>query len=70
MKAPTPTDSQARRPAAFTLETEETARPSSAQKRAPRSFDTEASPAFHEATHRIRQLIFGRKHVSAGRAAA
>jgi NitT/TauT family transport system ATP-binding protein len=36
----------------------------------PRSFDTEASPAFHEATHRIRQLIFGRKHVSAGRAAA
>lgn len=43
MKAPTPTNSKARRPAAFTLETEETARPSSAQKRAPRSFDTEIS---------------------------
>jgi NitT/TauT family transport system ATP-binding protein len=36
----------------------------------PRSFDNEASPEFHAATHRIRQLIFGQKHVSAGRAAA
>lgn len=43
MKAPTQNDPQARRPAAFTLETEETARPSPAQKRAPRSFDTEIS---------------------------
>jgi len=43
MKAPTPNDPQARRPAAFTLETEETARPTVAQKRAPRSFDTEIS---------------------------
>jgi NitT/TauT family transport system ATP-binding protein len=36
----------------------------------PRSFDAEADPAFHEATHRIRQLIFGQKHAGAGRAAA
>ena len=43
MKAPTPNDPQARRPAAFTLETAETARPSVAQKHAPRSFDAEIS---------------------------
>ncbi|NDH62624.1 MAG: ABC transporter ATP-binding protein [Alphaproteobacteria bacterium] len=36
----------------------------------PRSFDNEASPEFHEATHRIRQLIFGQRHVGPGRAAA
>ncbi|MBM7325714.1 TIGR01620 family protein, partial [Agrobacterium sp. S2] len=43
MKAPTKNDPQTRRPAAFTLETEETARPSATQKRAPRSFDAEIS---------------------------
>jgi len=43
MKAPTQNDPQTRRPAAFTLETEETARPSATQKRAPRSFDAEIS---------------------------
>ena len=36
----------------------------------PRSFDNEANPAFHEATHRIRQLIFGQRNVGPGRAAA
>ena len=36
----------------------------------PRSFDTEGNSTFHEATHRIRQLIFGQRNVSAGRAAA
>ena len=43
MKAPTQNDPQTRRPAAFTLETEETARPSATQKRAPRSFDAETA---------------------------
>lgn len=43
MKAPTQNDPQTRRPAAFTLETEETTRPSATQKRAPRSFDAEIS---------------------------
>jgi len=36
----------------------------------PRSFDTEGNSTFHEATQRIRQLIFGQRNVSAGRAAA
>ena len=36
----------------------------------PRSFETEATPEFHEASHRIRQLIFGTRNVSSGRAAA
>ena len=36
----------------------------------PRSFETEAAPEFHEASHRIRQLIFGTRNVSPGRAAA
>jgi NitT/TauT family transport system ATP-binding protein len=35
----------------------------------PRSFDVEAQPAFQEATHRIRQLIFGNRNVAASRAA-
>ncbi|MBA4777818.1 MAG: TIGR01620 family protein, partial [Rhizobiales bacterium] len=43
MKVPTQNDPQTRRPAAFTLETEETARPAATQKRAPRSFDAEIS---------------------------
>ncbi|MGG2477813.1 TIGR01620 family protein, partial [Rhizobium sp. BR5] len=43
MKAPTQNDPQTRRPAAFTLETEETTRTITAQKRAPRSFDAEIS---------------------------
>ncbi|TAJ94951.1 MAG: ABC transporter ATP-binding protein [Reyranella sp.] len=36
----------------------------------PRSFETEASTEFHEASQRIRQLIFGTRHVGPGRAAA
>jgi len=36
----------------------------------PRSFETEATPQFHEASQRIRQLIFGTRHVGSGRAAA
>jgi NitT/TauT family transport system ATP-binding protein len=36
----------------------------------PRSFETEATPEFHEASQRIRQLIFGTRHVGSGRAAA
>ena len=36
----------------------------------PRSFETEATPEFHEASHSIRQLIFGTRNVSSGRAAA
>ena len=36
----------------------------------PRSFETEASPEFHESSQRIRQLIFGTRHVGPGRAAA
>jgi len=36
----------------------------------PRSFETEATPEFHEASHRIRKLIFGTRNVSSGRAAA
>ena len=36
----------------------------------PRSFETEATPEFHEASQRIRQLIFGTRHVGPGRAAA
>ena len=36
----------------------------------PRSFHVEGDAAFHEATRRIRQLIFGQRHVGAGRAAA
>ncbi|MDB5487224.1 MAG: transporter ATP-binding protein, partial [Reyranella sp.] len=34
------------------------------------SFETEATPEFHEASQRIRQLIFGTRHVGSGRAAA
>ena len=33
-------------------------------------FDTEGNSTYHEATQRIRQLIFGQRNVSAGRAAA
>ncbi len=36
----------------------------------PRSFETEATPEFHEASQRIRKLIFGTRHVGSGRAAA
>ena len=36
----------------------------------PRSFETEATPEFHEASQHIRQLIFGTRHVGSGRAAA
>ncbi len=36
----------------------------------PRSFETEASPEFFEASQRIRKLIFGGRHVGTGRAAA
>lgn len=36
----------------------------------PRSFHVEGDPAFHDASRRIRQLIFGSRHVDAGRAAA
>ena len=36
----------------------------------PRSFETEASAEFHDASHRVRQLIFGKRHVGPGRAAA
>ncbi|WP_439613305.1 ABC transporter ATP-binding protein [Reyranella sp.] len=36
----------------------------------PRSFATEATPEFHEASQHIRQLIFGTRHVGPGRAAA
>ena len=36
----------------------------------PRSFHVEGDPAFHEASSRIRHLIFGNRHVDAGRAAA
>jgi NitT/TauT family transport system ATP-binding protein len=36
----------------------------------PRSFHVESDPAFHEASRRIRQLIFGNRHVDPGRAAA
>jgi NitT/TauT family transport system ATP-binding protein len=36
----------------------------------PRSFHVEGDPAFHDASRRIRQLIFGNRHVHAGRAAA
>lgn len=36
----------------------------------PRSFETEATPEFHEASQHIRQLIFGTRHVGPGRAAA
>jgi len=36
----------------------------------PRSFETEATPEFHEASQHIRQLIFGTRPVGSGRAAA
>ena len=36
----------------------------------PRSFHVEGDPAFHDASRRIRQLIFGNRHVDPGRAAA
>jgi NitT/TauT family transport system ATP-binding protein len=36
----------------------------------PRSFESEATPEFHEASQHIRQLIFGTRHVGPGRAAA
>ena len=36
----------------------------------PRSFDVEGDQAFHDASRRIRQLIFGNRHVDPGRAAA
>ena len=36
----------------------------------PRSFQLEDSTAFHDASRRIRELIFGQRHVSPGRAAA
>jgi len=36
----------------------------------PRSFETEATPEFHEASQLIRKLIFGTRHVGSGRAAA
>jgi len=36
----------------------------------PRSLEPEATPEFHEASQRIRQLIFGTRHVGPGRAAA
>jgi NitT/TauT family transport system ATP-binding protein len=36
----------------------------------PRSFHVEGDPAFHEASRRIRQLIFGNRHVDPSRAAA
>lgn len=36
----------------------------------PRSFESEATPEFHEASHHIRQLIFGTRNVGPGRAAA
>jgi NitT/TauT family transport system ATP-binding protein len=36
----------------------------------PRSFHVEGDPAFHDASRRIRQLIFGSRHVDPGRAAA
>ncbi len=43
MKPYIPNDPQTRRPVAFTLDSEEAARPSPAAKRAPRSFDAEIS---------------------------
>jgi NitT/TauT family transport system ATP-binding protein len=36
----------------------------------PRSFHVEGNVEFHDASRRIRELIFGQKHVSASRAAA
>jgi NitT/TauT family transport system ATP-binding protein len=36
----------------------------------PRSFHVEGNAEFHDATRRIRELIFGQKHVSASRVAA
>jgi NitT/TauT family transport system ATP-binding protein len=36
----------------------------------PRSFHVEGDPAFHDASRRIRQLIFGNRNVDPGRAAA
>ncbi|MDP2329881.1 MAG: ABC transporter ATP-binding protein [Reyranella sp.] len=36
----------------------------------PRSFHVEGDQGFHDASRRIRQLIFGNRHVDAGRAAA
>lgn len=36
----------------------------------PRSFESEATPEFHQASQHIRQLIFGTRHVGSGRAAA
>ena len=36
----------------------------------PRSFESEATPEFYEASQDIRQLIFGTRHVGPGRAAA
>ena len=36
----------------------------------PRSFETESAPEFHEASLRIRKLIYGSRHVGPGRAAA
>jgi NitT/TauT family transport system ATP-binding protein len=36
----------------------------------PRSFQLEDNTAFHDASRRIRELIFGQRHVSPGRAAA
>jgi NitT/TauT family transport system ATP-binding protein len=36
----------------------------------PRSFHVEGDAAFHDASRRIRQLIFGQRHVDPGRAAA
>jgi NitT/TauT family transport system ATP-binding protein len=35
----------------------------------PRSFETEATPEFHDAAHRIRQLIYGKRHVNPGQIA-
>ena len=32
----------------------------------PRTFESEATPAFHEAAHRIRQLIYGKRNVGSG----
>lgn len=36
----------------------------------PRSFQLEDNTAFHDASRRIRELIFGQRHDSPGRAAA
>ena len=36
----------------------------------PRNFEIEAAPEFHKASHRIRQLIYGNRHVGPDRIAA